>query len=331
MASSGSVFGETLQTITTTKLEGLAKQRTTFEKEYAALFDTAKAETDTLKRVCLLVEGTKSCLGVKSGGSRNSRLETDLKNFDRFLEQARFDPSVSPKVLDDWEKTLLQYLSIQSTKLQYADLYGKLVTEWLSPEKPATDDVDVEMTESFEEIIPGAKKLASRTDWEKSVFQSADVNEQTLKSYLADLFMTNNKDGAAAIRELQEKVEAFERSLDSSTQFTKHILRSTIQGLQNSDLLSNEKREALADFLSNGTFSRSFRVSSNILQLTTLEDVILTEICDILNLRMATLDRWTWGPYVMLEQRRKLNGDFAIHFDPDLLQAIFLHYVGVKW
>jgi hypothetical protein len=330
MASSGSVFGETLQTITTTKLEGLAKQRTAFGKEYAALLDTAKAETDTLKRVCLLAEGTKSCLGVKSGGTRNARLETDLKNFDRFLEQARFDPSVSPKVLDDWETTLLQYLSIQSTKLQYADLYGKLVTEWLSPEKPATDDGDVEMTGSFEEI-PGAKKLASRTDWEKNVFQSADVNEQTLKSYLADLFMTNKKDGAAAIRELHKKVEGFERSLNSSTQFTEHILRSTIQGLQNSDLLSNEKREALADFLSNGTFSRSFRVFSKILQLTTLKDVILTEICDILNLRMVALDRWTWGPYVMLEQRRKLNGDFAIHFDPDLLQAIFLHYVGVKW
>ena len=66
-----------------------------------------------------------------SNGSRNAHLEVDIPNLERFIEQARFDPSVSSKVLADWEKTLLQYLSVQSTKFQYADLYGKLVTEWL--------------------------------------------------------------------------------------------------------------------------------------------------------------------------------------------------------
>jgi len=55
------------------------------------------------------------------------------------------------------------------------------------------------------------------------------------------------------------------------------------------------------------------------------------ELCDILNIRMAALDRWTWGPHVLLEQRRKINGEFSVHFDPDLLQAIFLHHIGVKW
>ncbi|KAI4925140.1 uncharacterized protein J4E92_007178 [Alternaria infectoria] len=322
--SSGSVFGATLKTITTTKLEELAKQRAVFEEEYAALITDAKAEADPLKRVCLLLDGSKTCLGfqtekktkdgrvgrVISGTSRNLRLETDLKNLDRFVEQARFDPSVSNKVLSDWEKTLLRYLSVQSTKYQYADLYGKLVTEWLSSEKSATDDGDVEMGESFEEV-PGAKKLASRAAWEKDVFQAAEVDEQALRSYLDELFQANKKDSSAAIRELRKTVENFEANLNYSTPFDPHSLRSTIEGLLNSDLLSNEKREALRDFLDN--------------------DVILAELCDILNVRMASLDRWSWGPYVLLEQRRKINGDFSIHFDPDLLQAIFLHYVGVKW
>src|SRR5438874_176680 len=108
--SAGSVFSETLQTITTTKLEELAKQRIAFEEEYTALLAAAKAEKDALKRVLLLVDGTKSCLGIKtsskskrvvSGGTRNKWLEVDLKNLDRFLEQACFDPSVSAKVLED--------------------------------------------------------------------------------------------------------------------------------------------------------------------------------------------------------------------------------------
>jgi hypothetical protein len=132
--ASGSVFSETLQTITTTKLEELAQQRVAFEKGYAALLTAVKAERDPLKRLLLLVDGTKSCLGVKtasrktkdgrsgrvlSGGTRNRRLETDLRNLDRFLEQARFDPSVSEKVLQDCENTMLQYLLVQSSKYQY--------------------------------------------------------------------------------------------------------------------------------------------------------------------------------------------------------------------
>ncbi|KAI8941316.1 hypothetical protein NX059_012541 [Plenodomus lindquistii] len=324
--SSGSVFSETLQTITTAKLEELAKQRIAFEDGYASLLAAADAEEDVLKRVNLLVDGTKSCLGVKTvkskreagrsvrvviGGTRNRSLETDLQNLDRFLEQARFDPSVSAKVLGDWEKTLKQHLSVQSSRFSYADLYGKLVTEWLSSEKSSkTGDGDVEMLESYEEV-PGAKRLASRTEWEKTVFEAATVDVPAFKDYLDKLFVTDNKDGAAAIRDLRKKVEEFESSLNTPSQFTIHNLRTTISGLENSDLLSNEKREALKDFLSN--------------------DVILAEIADILNVRMDALNRWTWGEYVTLEQRRRLNGDFSIHFDPDLLQAIFLHHIGNQW
>ena len=66
------------------------------------------------------------------------------------MEQARHDPSVSPKVILDWEKCILQYLSIQSSKYKYADLYGNLVTEWLSSETKIVTDGDTEMSESLE-------------------------------------------------------------------------------------------------------------------------------------------------------------------------------------
>ncbi|EMD91328.1 hypothetical protein COCC4DRAFT_188788 [Bipolaris maydis ATCC 48331] len=321
---SGSVFGETLQTITSTKLEELAKQRISFEEKYARLLEFVKSEKDALKRVGILLDGLKECIGVRTmesskdgeadhvtiSGSRNTRLETDLRNLPRFIEQARFDPSVSREVLLDWEKKLLQYLSIQSTKFQYADLYGKLVTEWLSSEKSANDDGDVEMTESYEEVS-SAKKLANREEWERDVFQAAEVDENALRLYLEDLFVNDKKEGASAIDELRKKVQEFEKNLTKSTPFDHLSLRQTIEGLQNSDLLSNEKREALRDFLGN--------------------NVILTELCDILNVRMAALENWNWGPQVLVEQRKKINGEFLIHFNPELLQAIFLHYIGIQW
>jgi hypothetical protein len=324
---SGSVFSQTLQTITTTKLEELAQQRVAFDKDYASLLEAAKSEKDPLTRLISLADATKSCLGVKtskkkskdgrpgriiSGGTRNTLLETDLKNLDRFLEQAKFDPSVSTKVLEDWEKILLQYLSVQASKFQYADLYGKLVTEWLSSEKPTSTstDEDVEMQESFEEV-PGAKKLAARTEWEKSVFEPAVVDVGALKAYLEHLFITDKKPSASAIRDLREAVEEFENTLAHPAQFNVPTLRWVIKGLQESDLLPNEKREVLKDFLSN--------------------DVILAEIGDVLSMRLSALDRWTWGDHVPLEQRRRLNGSYGIHMHEDVLQAIFLHYIGVKW
>jgi hypothetical protein len=326
---SGSVFSETLQTITTTKLEELAQQRIAFDEEYAALLAAAKAEQDPLKRLILLADGTKSCLGVKtsnpnhksndmrpglviSGGTRNPRLETDLRNLDRFLEQAEFDPSVSAKVLEDWEEILLQYLSIQASKFQYADLYGKLVTEWLSSEKATATRTggDVEMSDSFEEL-PGAKKLAARTEWEKNVFEPAFVDVEALKAYLEQLFITDKKASAKAIKDLRSQVERFESSLSGPARFDVPTLRWVIKGLQASDLLPNDKREVLKDFLSN--------------------DVILGEIGDVLSMRLSAFDRWSWGDHVPLEQRRKLNGSYEIHMHEDVLQAIFLHYIGVKW
>ncbi|KAI1506879.1 hypothetical protein Ptr86124_014179, partial [Pyrenophora tritici-repentis] len=61
-SASGSVFGETLHTITTTKLEELAKQRVAFEEEYSALLDSIKAEPDPLKRVASYLMARKYVL-----------------------------------------------------------------------------------------------------------------------------------------------------------------------------------------------------------------------------------------------------------------------------
>lgn len=323
MDSSGSVFSKTLQDITTTKLEELAEQRHTFEEQYQQLLNATSKLPDPLERLVALVDGTKSCLGVVTtpskdgtrgrvvvGSTSNRRLETDLKNIDRFLEQARYDPSVSLKVLENWEKLLLQYLSVQSAKYQYADLYGRLVTEWLSSEKSALSENDPKAGDSFEEL-PGAKKLEARSKWEEVVFEPANVDQKVLTDYLNDLFCSDKGDESKPFEDLRRKVIKFENSFTSAQQFNVPTLQWVVRSLEASDLLSNEKREVLKDFLGN--------------------NVILGEIADVLNMRMTTLNRWSWGEFVPLEERRNVNGGYSIQMHEDLLQAIFLHYIGVKW
>ncbi|KAK0099709.1 hypothetical protein ONS96_008206 [Cadophora gregata f. sp. sojae] len=85
-----------------------------------------------------------------------------------------------------------------------------------------------------------------------------------------------------------------------------------INGLLRSDLLTDEKRKVLKDFQSN--------------------KAVLSEIADVLNMRIIYLDKWEWDPNgVAIEQRRLLNGRSRFFHDDELLQAMLMRYVGVEW
>ncbi|TVY88732.1 histone H3, partial [Lachnellula willkommii] len=328
---SSSVFSSTLQDITTTKLSELSRRRTIFEDQKSSLLTSTQLQPNQKQRLAILVEGLKQCFAVKtskrkrgnrgggagriiSGSTDDPRLEVMLKNFERFLEQARYDPSISPKLLGDWEQSLMKRLDVQSLKYQYAALYGQLVTEWLSAEKreSAADTSSDDAMEGFEEINTAARD-ASRAEWEELVFEPYQTDEAAISEYLHHLFgkTGKNKQAAKALEALRKQVEDFEIQLSSPGQFNEPVLRWTIQGLLNSNLLSEEKNAVLKDFLANS--------------------VILREVADVLNMRIATFHAWSWETEVPIEQRRHVTGAFHMYIDEDLLQAIFLQFIGVKW
>jgi hypothetical protein len=167
MASSGSLFSDTLNNITTTKLEELSKKNAQFEQRYSSLLTNVELEEEPLQRLIILIDEIKT----KSFSVEN------LGTLERFLEQARFDPAITPKLIREWEEKLLKQLSVQSLRLKYATLYGQLVTEWLSSEKKL--DVgreDVEMNEGFEEV-PTGKRLEARAAWERGTSRMISLNE----------------------------------------------------------------------------------------------------------------------------------------------------------
>ena len=330
MPSSGSVFSATLQSITTTKLNELSKKRASFDYQYAALQAAAELEKHPLKRLFLLIDGVKTCSSIKtaavapdserlgrviSGSTNNRGLETDLEILDRLVEQARFDPSISNHILAGWEEKLWQHLDVQSLKHQYATLYGQLVTEWLSFDShptAASSYEKIDISEPFEEALH--KKLESRADWENTVFKPADTDVAAINAYLNALFGKQSEEETqvpTALQNLKDEVTNFESNLSHPPQFTKDELEWTISGLLSSDLLNDEKKAVLKDFLGN--------------------QVILSEIADVLNMRMAALDSWSWGGDVPAEQRRTINGTYNIHLHEDVLQAIFIQFIGVKW
>ncbi|KAI0869481.1 hypothetical protein GGS24DRAFT_163094 [Hypoxylon argillaceum] len=318
----GSVFSETLQEITNTKLEELSKKRVEFETAKESVISHLESERDALKRLKLLSHGVKDCFAIKttktgeflSGPSKSPDLEIELKNLDSFMAQSKYDSSITPQLMRSWEKSLLRRLDMQSSKLQYASLHAQLVTEWLSTEKAAAGaPEDSEVAEGYEDVGDAMKKEARR-EWEQVVFKSVGVSRKTLMTYLVDLFGLQDENRTAkteALEQLREKLTAFENTLTAQKQFSPATLTWVINGLLVSDVLTDERREVLRDFLGNPT--------------------ILVEVADVLNMRLAALSTWSWGESVCVEQQQKITGVYTVQMHEDVLQAIFLHYIGVKW
>lgn len=320
-SSNGSIFSETLQNITDTKLEELSKRRSAFEITKSNILSMLENEKEPSRRLYILSQGVKACYALKLGKyikihnpaqSRNSELEFELKNLDCFLAQAKYDPSVSAKMMQTWEESLMRHLNTQSLTYQYASLYAQLVTEWLSTEKE-DDGADVAMTEGFEDVA-SAMKQDCRREWERIVFEPGNIDESKLQTYLNQLFSIHEGDAPEKLRALNQfklKVLAFETQMSSPNQFNAKTLKWVADGLLTSGLLTDEQRGVLRDFKNN--------------------PIILGEIADVLNMRLTALDSWSWGSSVPLEQRRQISGVYNVLMHEDLLQAIFLQYIGVKW
>ncbi|KZL85468.1 hypothetical protein CI238_06679 [Colletotrichum incanum] len=302
MASSD-ILSQTLHTITGVKLSQLDKQKASYELGKRALLDDAAYETDHRKRARLLVDRSEKLPAMNSLGD-SSLVSVD--NLKRFVQQADYDPCISEDLLNDYENAMRNELDVQSAKYRYAELYGKLVNEWISAGKVADQG-----SESGFVPVGREEMHRQRATWEQYVFQAKETNSQGIKSYLDRLFVTSSKDIDRAFGELKDRIEEFQRSWDKKTHFNEDSLKNTIRGLLRTDILTDQKRTTLNDFLRN--------------------EVVLSEIADVLNMRMQTRQTWAWDGPTVVEQRRQLNGRYRFYPDEDLLQAIFVHHIGKQW
>lgn len=324
--SAQGIYSQTLESIIAAKLEELVHKRHAFEQSKSNILEAAQSRSDSREQLKLLLEGVKTCFRISktasgdlvSSSTHNPQLFLLLKNLERFCEQPRFDPSVSERMLSYWKASLLQQLDVQSSRYEYASLYARLVTDWLSSEKDmksasASSDDDMEGTEDFE-VLDSSAKLQSRLAWEHTVFESANVDAPGIKQMLMGLFGQGDESKKyvfKALEDLRCQVTAFESEMARPRHFTEATIGMSIDGLLSSDLLSDEKRTVLRDFRRN--------------------PVVLAELADVLNLRISDIENWSWGDVVPLEQQRRVAGHFSVYMHEDMLQAIFLQYIGVKW
>jgi hypothetical protein len=345
MASNGAL-PQTLKSITATKIRELAKQRALFDLRKAEILEAANAAPDLRTRAQALLDGTSRLKGYpKDSVDKDDtnldadssdeeaedtltcrgvgRLEReDHSNIRRFLLQSQHDPSVSQAALRDRIAQLEKELRYLEIKHEHGAFYSKLVTEWLSEldggiassagvndeTKPTESDL------SFENV-GRAEMHEQRATWESIVFTAAThVNEDTIQSYLSDLF-TQTKLSQQALKDLRSSIQSFGTDLASQGDWLDvDNLKWVSSALLKTDLLSDEKTAILKEFMRN--------------------DEVAQEVADVLNLRIASLESWSWTggeDGIPVSMRRQLHGKYRVFMDEDLLDALLLQYIGTRW
>lgn len=146
------------------------------------------------------------------------------------------------------------------------------------------------------------------------VFSAADLDldPARVEEYLDRLFC-KTKLSRQALGELRERIKVFGVELMADREcFTIETLRSVSASLLRGDLLSPEKTAILKEFMRNNEVAQ--------------------EVADVLTLRFASLDNWNWeADGLPVEMRRQLNGKYPVFMDEDLINALLLHYIGLRW
>ena len=130
-AALNELMSTTLAT-TTSKLNQVERQRTRFEEGKASLLHLVDHEGNLVKKVQILYNGWKKLPLMRQN---ESTAESFLINIERFLAQARCDPSISAVRVRQWLDQFTLRLDAQSQRYGYACLHKSIIEEWLVSER----------------------------------------------------------------------------------------------------------------------------------------------------------------------------------------------------
>lgn len=323
--STAAALPQALQSITATKITELNKQRALFESRKAAILNSARQQPNLREKVRVLLEGVTRIQGFPEDGLDTSDKDdgehnwndgpydvstrSRYRNIRRFLFQSKYDSSISNGMLSCWEEELKRDLDLRSVKHEHALFFSQLVTEWLTnPNDPAAEEG---IEGSFEPV--GREEMHDqRAQWESLVFEPAQTDTAAIERYLEQLF-SQNRLSQQALKDLRNSVKSFSKEiLADQKAFTPSSLKWITSGVIASDIFSPDKVAILKGFLENADVAQ--------------------EVADVLNMRLAQVDTWSWGSEVIpIEMRRQLNGKYRVYMDEDVLDALFLQYIGVQW
>ena len=262
-------------------------------KPYCTQFSYLKVE--------VLAKAIKSWSG--SGSVKELKIvdgKLNLTNLEFWLQQAKKDPSFSREIAQGWVDTLEEHIRHNLTRFDAAKLFGVLFNEWLASgdsvalaQQAGADDNDLPdiptdgASSDFVEV--GRKELYEQKEkFQSIIFNDHPVDVVKLKAYLEGLF--KSEEGTKALVKLRKEIKKFSKHLQRA-EITTYDVKNAIKGLLMDGLMNEGKRTTLKAFQENPT--------------------VLKEVASVLNMRMASLDSWSWPKEgIVVEFRRHLNGKY---------------------
>ncbi len=285
MSSSKSMLSQTLQSITDIKLRELQKQRKSFFSRKDALLaqvDETVSEQDKIREllrgiVKLHPSNPEKSLGeFKDWELDEVSGDSTLSSLRRFVDQSQYDPSIPASMLARFKTQLYEMIEKSSQKLDYADRYSRLLTEWLGSDAASVaETADNASSDGKFEVIERQKERLQQLSekFESVVFSPADVDTNAIQELLAGFF--EDEGAEKALEQLRRRISGFGKRLASDPKpSTKPVLEWCIRGLLQSDILSDQKKTTLEDFMK--------------------DKVVLAEIVDVLKMRYVDLESWSW-------------------------------------
>ncbi|KAJ3503978.1 hypothetical protein NLJ89_g8185 [Agrocybe chaxingu] len=229
------------------------------------------------------------------------------------------DPSFSSEIAQGWVNTLEDHIRHNLMRFDSAKLFGRLFNEWLASGDSSavayqTGDEDGEVDDSpgsnFDVADVGRKEMYEQKEKLVSIiFEDYPVDVEELKRYLEELF--ENEEAARSLEKLRKELRDFGYWFKRK-EITKGDVMNAIKGLFASGLMDEEKRTTLKAFEEN--------------------PAVLDEVASVLNMRMANIKTWAWPKEgILVEFRRHLNGKYRAFTDPEIIDALLLHHIGVAW
>lgn len=315
---SGGAVTSTLRHVTDRKLAKLAEHQQSFESQKARLLHDCEKEPNAAEKVRILMSG------FKKNGIQYNQGESSVKNIERFLEQARHDPSVSTTLLNDWRAWLEQNLDMQTDKYNYADLFGRLVTEWIEKPSDAMKELNAHSEEAQDDVRETQSRSPSddldsfdmigreemheqRKTLEQFIFDEPTIDTATIKKYLDDLLIPVPKARGSQKTPL-EQLRYNIGHWDGVITVTEDTIHSAIKGILKADLFTGPKREVLVDLQSRSE--------------------VIKEMVDVLRMDLDSLKSWDWPGPVPVLLRRQLNGKYRAYMDEEIHTAILIHVIG---
>ncbi|KAK1982662.1 LOW QUALITY PROTEIN: hypothetical protein LZ30DRAFT_749205 [Colletotrichum cereale] len=213
-----------------------------------------------------------------------------VDNTKSLLSQSKYDASVPAHMLQSSEDLLSSKLDVQSHKLSMAHLYSSLVTEWMNSGEPMEGTAGAALAE------------------EESSFEIVGRQKERLQNlcdqFVNIVFTPLETDEA----EIDEYLYSFFDTDDNKKllEAVRCRTQTASEALLQTDRPCNEKtiKECIK-----GLFE---------------EDLLSDE-------KQAILRDWDAGDQgVPVLPRQQLNGKYRIWVDEDVLQAIFIHYIGIS-